>query len=299
MDISIIIVNYNSTKLIRQCIASITEHIKINYEIIVVDNNSPERDILSITDEYPGIRLILNAENNGFGYANNIGADNSKGELLLFLNPDTYLIDDSVNEMISYYQTSQIGILAPLILNPDLTVQYGHDKFHSFMFMVAEAFNYHNKYINRSIEKDKSLTDLKPFKIGWALGAAVLIKKEIFIAAGKFDSRFFLYYEDADLAINVNKAGYTNYCFPACRLVHVLSATSGDRSFSKHHVHRSRIIYISKHFNILQNILLRYVFILSLLLRIILIPFIRNNKDMNFKHITGNMKLYFKRADTI
>lgn len=297
MDLSIIIVNYNSYRHVKKCVNSIIENIdinRINYEIIVADSCSSELDINKIENEY-SVKLIK-CINKGFGYSNNRAAEISKGKLLMFLNPDTYLIDDSIIKMITFYNNNNFGIVSPLLLNEDRTIQYCHDCFHSFSYFIAEAFYYHGNRINKVISNDYNQIQKNFFEIDWALGAALLINRELFYSVGMFDESYFLYYEDTDLAKKITINGYKNVCFPFCKIIHVLSAASADKSFSKYHVHRSRLIYISKYFNLVQNILLRFIFILSLIFRFIIIPIKFKNKESNIKNIYRNLSLYFHRA---
>src|ERR1022692_4795498 len=96
-DLSIIFVNWNCIAFTEQCIASIVSTVKgIDYEVIVVDNASHDAPCSALIDRFPEIQLILSDENIGFGQANNLGARYSTGEILLFLNPDTLVIDDAI-----------------------------------------------------------------------------------------------------------------------------------------------------------------------------------------------------------
>ncbi|MDC5348150.1 glycosyltransferase, partial [Acinetobacter baumannii] len=96
-DVSIIIVNYNTYNLVLQCIESVIKNTKkISYEIIVVDNNSPNREIEKLNEIYPNVKLVLNTKNSGFGIANNIGNKYANGKFLFLLNSDTIVLDNSI-----------------------------------------------------------------------------------------------------------------------------------------------------------------------------------------------------------
>ena len=104
IKVSIIIVNYNTYNLLIDCIESIktNTHNNLDYEIIVVDNNSPIRDIEKLPEVYQDVQLILSDENGGFGKANNLGSRLAKGEYLFFLNPDTLLLNDAISVLYNF-----------------------------------------------------------------------------------------------------------------------------------------------------------------------------------------------------
>jgi N-acetylglucosaminyl-diphospho-decaprenol L-rhamnosyltransferase len=125
MDLSIIIVNWNSTEYARECIGSIYEHTRgVAFEVIVVDNASPADDVDGLKDEFPGITLVKSGENLGFARANNLGVTKAKGEILLFLNPDTKLIQPALEAMVEAMRSRpDAGALGCKLLNGDLSVQ--------------------------------------------------------------------------------------------------------------------------------------------------------------------------------
>src|SRR4029078_13551411 len=101
-DLSIIIVNYNAKEFLRECITSLKENVseEIEYEVFVVDNNSPDDSADMVRKEFPFINLIANSDNKGFSAANNQGVKKSKGRYVLFLNPDTVIYKDTLEKMI-------------------------------------------------------------------------------------------------------------------------------------------------------------------------------------------------------
>ena len=125
MELSIIFVNWNSVNWLRECIPSIQEHTHgIDYEIIVVDNASPECGVDALKEEFPDIVLIKSNENLGFSGANNVGFRESKGECVLFLNPDTKLVNPAINFMLQGLRSLPgAGIVGCKLLNGDGSVQ--------------------------------------------------------------------------------------------------------------------------------------------------------------------------------
>ena len=123
-DVSIIIVNYNTFNLVLQCIESVIKNTKnIVYEIIVVDNNSPNRDVSKLNLFYPQVTLILNKNNSGFGVANNLGNKVAKGEYIFLLNSDTIIIDNSIYELYKFMgDNKQVGACGGNLCDINLVV---------------------------------------------------------------------------------------------------------------------------------------------------------------------------------
>ncbi|MCW9098175.1 MAG: glycosyltransferase, partial [Ignavibacteriaceae bacterium] len=125
IDVSVIIVNYNSTVLLKNCLNSVNEFTKeLNYEIIVVDNNSVEGDIEKQLKNCDRIKLIKNDINKGFGAANNQGVKISKGKYVLFLNNDTVLFENSIKKVFEYAESvNEKCIIGCKLLNEDRSLQ--------------------------------------------------------------------------------------------------------------------------------------------------------------------------------
>ena len=119
MDVSVIIVSYNNSKLLRDCLQSVIDNTKgVSYEIIVIDNNSTDGSQDMLRELYPDVTLLCNEENIGFSRANNQGYKRSSGKYLLFLNSDTLILGDAVEKMTMYIRENpEVGILGPKILH--------------------------------------------------------------------------------------------------------------------------------------------------------------------------------------
>ncbi len=303
-DVSVIIVNYKTSLLVEKCIVSVKEFCKgVNLEIIVVDNNSNDEGFSNLINIYHDVIFLKKDINNGFGSGNNFASTFAKGEYLFFLNPDTYFIDNSIQILYDFIKSNKnAGIVSPTLKNPDLTIQYSYNRFHTFVYFILEAFYLH-PIIIKKVKKKQATKNNGPFEIDWPIGAAFLIKNNLFKEIGGFDENYFMYYEDADIALRIKKRGYRNYCVPLATVVHILSSSTGDKKFSKFHVHRSRLIYLLKNFKYIDIMLLRVIFIFSILLRMITSIFYKqkyftNRKENLFYHLK-NIKLYFYGKDRI
>src|SRR6056297_266090 len=132
MDLSIIIVNYNSTEKTLNCLESIfkADLEGINYEVIVVDNNSSDKTSYNIKQKYPQIIFISSFKNKGMGGGNNLGIKTAQGKFYLILNHDTVVKRDAIKVMFNYIKEhDNIGILGPKLLNPDNSLQYSCARF--------------------------------------------------------------------------------------------------------------------------------------------------------------------------
>ena len=112
MDVSVIIVNYNTCNLVKKCVASIFEKTKnVSFEVIVVDNNSKDGSVEAIIDEFPRVRVFPLKENIGFGKANNIGVKHAKGRFVFFLNSDSFLLNDAISILVNYLDKLECVVL--------------------------------------------------------------------------------------------------------------------------------------------------------------------------------------------
>ena len=142
MDLSIIIVNYNVYNDVIDCIASICNNVsKLSYEIIVVDNNSTNREIENLNMIFPQVKLILNRDNNGFGYANNIGIADAIGNYIVLVNPDIIFTDNSIEIMYDFITSnSNIGVVGPVQVKPNSGIEYYYTFFPSIYSRLMQEF---------------------------------------------------------------------------------------------------------------------------------------------------------------
>ena len=228
--VSVIIVNFNSESTIGNCLQSIYRHTAgADYEIIVVDNASEQASIKYIKDHFPGIKLIQNNKNKGFGTANNIGAGYASGEYLFFLNPDTLLQDNAIERFIRFMEKEQPDAASCggclITKDGDPTTSWGN--FPSFLQELGSTgfsrfFRWHYEKIRlgKACENEKH-----PFQVPFITGADIFIRKKIFHELGGFDESFFLYYEETDLFYRLHKAGYKSYILPDVKIVHLEGTT--------------------------------------------------------------------------
>lgn len=258
--VSIIIINYRQKKLVDKCLESIQKNVNSSHEIIIV-NNSPEVAIGSGT----GVNVIPN-ENRGFSQANNLAATQAAGNYLLFLNADTEVSNDFLDEAVKIYEEKNAGVLGMKLYNEDGTFQLSFWEENTFSNerinkQNEEKFkNRDNAYIN-SIVKEYS----KVKEVDWVSGAAMMIRKDIFEKVGGFDEDFFLFYEDADLCKRLKDAGYGIYFYPGSDIMHLKGENVNEDFSGKTYFYakQSQILYYKKHNSFFQRLLLRSYLLLK------------------------------------
>ena len=222
--LSIIIPTWNTSKITKKCIDTITEYLPKNYfQIIIVDNGSTD-DTPQILGKLKSITYIRNSSNLGFSKANNIGVKKAKGEYLLFLNSDMELVDSSLVEMLNFIDSnSTIGMIGPKFLNPDLTDQGSVIPLQTPLNAIKEYwFNIQNSYTKYTPQT------IVPVKVDNISGGAVLIRKSDFIKIGGWDEKYFFYYEDLELCRQIRKQKLNIYYFPSCKVIHRHGASGSN-----------------------------------------------------------------------
>lgn len=215
MDLSIIIVTWNTADITLKCVQTIKKYLKgIKYEIIVADNASSDDTVAKLKKE-GGVVVIENKDNLGFGKGNNIAAAKAKGDYLLFLNSDMELLDNQLKNMFDYIKSHpQIGLISPKFLNIDLSDQGSVFPPQSYLNAFKEFWlgqKTYSKYVPNSPN---------PVEVFSVSGGAVMVKRSLFKKIGGWDKRYFMYYEDLELCRQVKKMGYQVFYYPQCRFVH-------------------------------------------------------------------------------
>lgn len=208
MKLSIITINYNTQKLLEDCLVSIKRYLDVkDYEVIVVDNASEAFSETSLKKIIPNIVVIRSKENLGFAKANNLAAKQAKGEYLWFLNSDTKLNKDSnISTLIQFLDShKEYGAVSPLVLDASNVPQkYQFGYWPAVWRMLLE------KPVKKRVAKKPGVAKhwgwlnadylpLKSREVDWVSGAAMMIRKNVFNDVGGFEAEYFLYYEDVDL----------------------------------------------------------------------------------------------------
>ena len=224
MDLSIIIVNWNSAEETRHCLESIRKHCAdLNLEIIVVDNGSYDGCSEMISGCFPEVRFVQSDTNLGFGKACNLGCESSIGRVLLFLNPDTKVIGSSVSVMLSYVDSHPTaGIVGCRLVNADMTLQTSCiQPFPTILNQAIDLDFLKNLFPRLEIWGMKPLYDgAETAEVQAVSGACLMIKREVFQAVGCFSDEYFMYGEDLDLCFKVREAGWKVEFLHGAQVIH-------------------------------------------------------------------------------
>jgi hypothetical protein len=236
MELSIIFVNWNSVDYLRECIASIYENAHgISFEIIVVDNASPQGGVETIHEQFRDVKIIKSPTNVGFAKANNIGFEQSTGSYVLFLNPDTQLLGPTLNILLGHIKSlPDAGIVGCKMLNTDRTVQITSiQRFPTILNQVINAEYLQLRWPDCPLWSIGPLfsNEAKVVKVEVIPGACMLLRREVFAQVGMFSDDYFMYAEDLDLNYKLKQAGYTNYYVGEATIIH-----HGGRSSSRQKV---------------------------------------------------------------
>ncbi|MFZ5365565.1 MAG: glycosyltransferase family 2 protein [Patescibacteria group bacterium] len=228
--LSIIIVSWNVSALLIRLIKSIFEYTKdIDFEVIIVDNNSKDDTIEQLrskfAEEIANEKLIIldEKENHGFAKGNNLGAARAKGEILWFLNPDMEFIEDSAKIMLEILKSDdKIGALGCKLLYEDRTAQPTVKSFPALPDQVLILLKLHHLLKTKSLKRylAKYFRYDRQQAVDQLMGACLMINKEIFEKVGKWDEDYWLWWEDVDLCKKIKDAGYKNVFTPATAIIH-------------------------------------------------------------------------------
>lgn len=224
MDLSIIIVNWNSLDFTIDCVTSISECVRdLDYEVIVIDNASSDGLCLPLKEMYPAIRFIRSDENVGFARANNIGAAASKGGSILFLNPDTKVLKNAVQEMVlELMKCSEAGAVGCRLLNPDLTVQTSCVQRFPTILNQIFGLGFLQRFRLTAALSGLRVSDSEEASsdVEVVSGACLMVKRDAFNNVGGFSAEYFMYAEEADLCYKLRRAGWKVRFVGDAQIVH-------------------------------------------------------------------------------
>lgn len=274
--ISVIIVNYNLSKEIENCLNSIlnvfNSSMKFDYEIIIVDNNSPDKSLPEVEKKFkqPNIKFYYLKNNVGFGGGNNLGFSKTSGKYICFLNPDTIINEEIFSQIIDLFNADgNIGIVGPQqqIRSPFFDFSAGFSP-----NILSELFNlvgigvflegllmyYYTKFKHE-----------KYFKVNWILGAAIFIKADLFREINGFDKDYFMFFEEVDLCKRVINHGLNVIYTPQFKIYHI-GSVSGKKDYRLYTIrtYSSKNIFISKHFKSYKKFVMKFLLLAQIISQI-------------------------------
>lgn len=224
--LSVVIVSFNSEDFINRCLSSLLKYLPANSEVIVLDNASKDETLNILSEFKSKIKIIKSDKNLGFAKGNNLAVQDTNGEYLFFLNPDTEIKKDFFQSMLAFLESnSQIGIVGPKLIMPNGEIQPSVKNLPTLLGAINEFIlgvkNAYSQYVPIGDELQEVET---------VYGAAMLIKREIFLKAGGFDEKFFLYYEDIDLCRRIKNMGKKIIYYPKAEVLHLVGATKSSQN---------------------------------------------------------------------
>ena len=268
-DVSIIIVNYNTVGLLRNCLDSLRKCEASSSDIVVVDNGSSDGSPEMVQAEFPQVKLLTNTENLGFAKANNRGIQQARGKYILMLNSDIVAHPGAVQAMADFLDSNaEAGAVTCKLLNEDGSIQASISNRPGPILLLLRLLG-----ASRLVSGDRPRRLLArslgfvlgktirgylapysaakaPFEIENASGACLMMRRKLLDEIGLLDERFFMYFEDMDLCLRICNAGWKIYYVPQGEITHLVGKSSGGRmrGYSVHS-YRALFAFYQKHFS--------------------------------------------------
>lgn len=249
MDVSIIIVSYNTKDLLQNCLASIYEKTKGTcFEVIVIDNASKDGSVAMVRTHFPNVILIESEINLGFGKANNQASLHARGNHLFFLNSDVLLLNNAVYILSNFlYQNPLIAICGGNLYSADLKPA---TSFSQTMPGVLTDIDYFFGHFFSRLKYGRNLNfnyTKKDIKVnGFISGADLMINRHLFLKNNGFDPDFFLYFEETELTYRIRSKGYAVYSVPKAKIIHLEGASELSKRSTALSSFQSKFIYYRK-----------------------------------------------------
>jgi GT2 family glycosyltransferase len=268
MDVSFVIVNWNTKDILCQCIESIYKTVVAHsFEIIVVDNNSSDGSQNFIASAFPSVNLIRSAENLGFGRANNVGMEASTGRHLAVINSDVILLEGCIDLLVDYMDShADVGMAGPMVLWENMTLQESVMRLPTYLntlgqtFLLDRFFRRLNAHL--SVKEHNELVDVECL-----VGCFMMVRHEVVQEVGGFDKNIFMYAEEVDWCKRIKAAGWKIHYYKEARTIHLGGKSSGTRKLSLIiEMYKSRLYYWKKHHGSCGRFFFKYASIIELVL---------------------------------
>lgn len=255
MDLSIVIVNYNTRELLMQSLESVALACSsLTAEIFVVDNGSSDGSVDAVKSRYPKVHVLSNLENRGFACANNLAIRKSKGRYILLLNSDTLVHSDTFNVIVDFMDSHKtVGASGCKVIKPDGKLDLACKR----SFPTPSNSLYHLLKLDRLFPESRrfgtyNLTYLDEDEVqpvDCLVGAFMMVRKEVISEVGMLDEEFFMYGEDIDWCYRIKQAGWGVWYVPTASIIHYKGASSKKKKNRMiYEFHRSMFIYYRKHY---------------------------------------------------
>jgi len=251
--VSVIVLNYNGKKyldgLLDNCIASVLESDYTNIELIFVDNGSNDGSPNYVREKFGSdsrLKIVCLEKNYGTAKGKNEGIKNSKGDIILLLNNDTFIPTKAIRRMVEVLQIDEnVGIVGCKIVSPNGEIQTEGVKFRKFLSILEVLFQ--NRFLDKNPGLYKKMRGVK--MVDWVWGTAVMIKKDVIDKIGLHDENYYAYSEQIDFCYRAKKSGFEVLFLTDVRIVHYGGITSGHFPVWRTDlICRNKLLFILKHF---------------------------------------------------
>jgi GT2 family glycosyltransferase len=263
IEVSIIIINYNTFAITCDCLKSVIESIKgVSYEIILVDNCSTEKLHTDFVEMFPQIKLIASDRNLGYSKGNNLGIENAKGEYILLLNNDTILKNDAVSIAKKFLDSnSNVAVAGARLEYPDGRVQHSCQRFPSIKYQLFELLRFQKIFPSKRQTLFGSFFSYNSIAFpDWVWGTFFMFRRELLgkLPNSRLADDFFMYAEDTQWCLEFKRLGYRIAFVPDAIVVHLMGQSGGAKALAMvenkkilleryyNPVHRTCILFLEK-----------------------------------------------------
>jgi GT2 family glycosyltransferase len=255
MTLSIVIVNYNTERLLSGCLESVYAGANgTPFDIWVVDNHSRDGSVSMLKSRFPRVRVIENNVNVGFSKANNLVISQSRADYILLLNPDTLIIGDAIERVVKFMnEHPQVGIAGCKVLNRDGTLQLACRR----SIPTPRVAFYRLTGLSRLFPNSRTMAQYnltyespeQTHEVDAVSGAFLMIRRQVIEDIGPLDERFFMYGEELDWCLRAKRAGWTVMYYPAAEIVHYKGeSTKYNSRKAAVEFYRAMYLFHQKHF---------------------------------------------------
>lgn len=250
-EISIIIVNWNTRQLLKNCLEALQAHLNgITFEIWVVDNASTDDTLMMLRADFPQVRIIQNSVNLGFARANNQAMEKASGHYLLLINSDAMVTSDSVQALYHLAEKEPAaGIVGACLLNPDGSFQASYAEFPNLWreFLILTGLG--RLFFGHAYPNHVPVPGEKPRIVDYVQGACLLVRRKAYEEIGGLDEGYFMYSEEVDWCYAMRQAGWQVWYQPEAKVLHLGSASSTARPTARElQLYLSRVRFFRKHY---------------------------------------------------
>ena len=248
MDISVVIVNWNTRDLLLDCLASVYALVKeMRFEVFLVDNASSDGSVEAVRAQYPQVIVIQNEKNLGFAAANNKALRVMQGKYALLLNTDAIVTEGAIAKLFGYMEShGDVAMACGQLLNADGTKQNSIANFPSLLALLANETLLRILLPKRFPSKRRDYP--APIAVESCIGACLMVRKEAMVAVGLLDERYFFFMEETDWAFAMHRAGWKSCLVPEAKIYHLQGQSAGHNVRARIMFYRARYQYFRKWF---------------------------------------------------